>query len=1344
MSVFSRGVLFAASLAALCALLVVFVLSASAVAATTIAGAGSGAGQVETPFSVAVDQSSGTLYVGDQENHRVDEFDPSKPAGERFVQAFGWGVRDGADEAQTCTALSGCLRGTIPPYGGVQEPWPAGQIRPYGGLVFDPANEDVYLSEAGDYRVEAFTPGGEFVLSFGKEVNKTAVAAHGTEAAKNVCTAASHDTCAIGVTGTGPGAFNHGALFPTLPIAIDPEGRLWVGDVDRLQEFGPAGAFLSELKLPGDGEIDALAIDPSGDFYVTSAGFAGVQKLKPSGEPIEALDAAGHPRAVTIDPVSGDLFVSDQANTELSGTGALLQYASTGELLKVFGREELLGGPRGNGLAFGDAEGGHLYTASAGSVSAVQSFTVPPPGPLVRKLSASPIHGTSATLNAILNSEGAETHYRFQYLTQAQFETDGNHFGVGTEETSAATLAGSFSEPEVSAPIAGLSGETDYRFRLLAENSNGKGNTEEPQATFTTAPPLRVDSAYATAVSATSATLNAEIDPLGAPSEYRFEYLTGAAYQQNVAAGLDPFTGAQAIPQPDGRLGPVAEDLTVSQSLQGLTAATTYRYRVTAHNSGGSRSSLALAFDTQALAPLALLDDRGWELVSPADKHGALFKPIGEAGVVQAAVDGSAISYLASNPTEADPQGYTNQVQVLSARGTSSWQSSDLSLPYRSATGLSVGVGQEYRFFSEDLSQGIVQPFSAADLAAISPDATEVTPFLRTNFPAGSPTPTCAGSCYRPVLTGAEGAADVPPGTKFAIESPGVPCTKTKVLCGAHFWDASANAEHILLGSQVGLTEVPGDVGGLYEWSAGAPPSESLQLISILPNNKPAKPEGTLFSFQTAVDRNVISEDGSRVVWGFSDRSHLYLRDVLRDETVQLDANQGGSGSGSVNAVFQGASPDGSRIFFTDTQALVAGAGASMGAPDLYECQIEAGEGPLRCHLTDLTPRSGAESADVQGVALGFSRDGSSIYFVADGVLAGNVGADGSHASPGQCVAAEIPPGSTCNLYVSRNGSVSFVATLSGADGPSWGHPVPGVGGLPGLTARVSSNGEWLAFMSQRPLTGYDNHDAVTGEPDEEVFLYHAGTGSLVCASCNPTGARPFGVEAAQIDASTGRLAGGFDVWPGSARLAASIPGWTPYSSGSAVYQARYLSNGGRLFFNASDALAPKDSNGVEDVYEYEPAAGAGATTDTCSETDTTFSSAAGGCIDLISSGTSEEESAFLDASESGDDVFFLTAARLAPRDEDGAIDVYDARVAGGEPQPTRPVQCEGDGCQQPATPPVDATPGSLTFEGPGNLHETPTKKKSKHQKKHKHHHPQKKRRQKQPGTGTSRKGGNK
>src|SRR6185437_6077035 len=98
-----------------------------------------------------------------------------------------------------------------------------------------------------------------------------------------------------------------------------------------------------------------------------------------------------------------------------------------------------------------------------------------------------------------------------------------------------------------------------------------------------------------------------------------------------------------------------------------------------------------------------------------------------------------------------------------------------------------------------------------------------------------------------------------------------------------------------------------------------------------------------------------------------------------------------------------------------------------------------------------------------------------------------------------------------CDLYVHHAGTTRLIAVLSGADAPDWSYE------LNKLTARVSPDGRWLAFMSQRPLTGYDNHDANSDKLDEEVYLYDAtasaGAGAVVCASCDPTGARPIGVE---------------------------------------------------------------------------------------------------------------------------------------------------------------------------------------------------------------------------------------
>jgi hypothetical protein len=162
----------------------------------------------------------------------------------------------------------------------------------------------------------------------------------------------------------------------------------------------------------------------------------------------------------------------------------------------------------------------------------------------------------------------------------------------------------------------------------------------------------------------------------------------------------------------------------------------------------------------------------------------------------------------------------------------------------------------------------------------------------------------------------------------------------------------------------------------------------------------------------------------------------------------------------------------------------------------------------------------------------------------------------------------------------------------------------------------------------------------------------------------------------------------------------------------SALYQARYLSDGGRLFFNSADALVGQVADrtreelvdgqtqpvGVENVYEYEQE-GVG----NCQSS--------GGCVGLLSSGTSTHESAFLDASEDGDDAFFVTAAPLVPQDIDAAFDIYDARVcsvgspcfssAGGSSR-----GCESSATCRPGTAPGPQVPAlaSATFSGPGNV----------------------------------------
>jgi hypothetical protein len=264
---------------------------------------------------------------------------------------------------------------------------------------------------------------------------------------------------------------------------------------------------------------------------------------------------------------------------------------------------------------------------------------------------------------------------------------------------------------------------------------------------------------------------------------------------------------------------------------------------------------------------------------------------------------------------------------------------------------------------------------------------------------------------------------------------------------------------------------------------------------------------------------------------------------------------------------------------------------------------------------TDLTP-----GGEVEGV-LGATPDGTRLYYAT---------ADG--------------------LYLHRSGAATKIA--DGADASNF---PPATG-----TARVAANGN-LAFLSSEPLTGFDNAG------NAQAFIYSAASGSLTCASCNPSGARALG--------------------------AASIPGASANGTGPTAiraYKSRALSaSGTRLFFQTPDKLAAADTNGALDVYQWE-AQGTGS----CQRQ--------GGCISLISSGRSAGGATFVDASADGAEAYFLTDGSLVPTDP-GLVDLYNARVGGGFPVPPVPIACLGDACQPVPSAPDDTPPATLIPRAEGN-----------------------------------------
>ncbi len=317
----------------------------------------------------------------------------------------------------------------------------------------------------------------------------------------------------------------------------------------------------------------------------------------------------------------------------------------------------------------------------------------------------------------------------------------------------------------------------------------------------------------------------------------------------------------------------------------------------------------------------------------------------------------------------------------------------------------------------------------------------------------------------------------------------------------------------------------------------------------------------------------------------------------------------------------------------------------TLAGEDLFEYDVAGGSSQLIAH-------------GVGGVA-GFSEDLGQLYFVSVEALTGaQQNSEGAEALAG-----------AQNLYLRKaGGGFVFIARLTGNQNLADTQPFA-------RRSRVSPDGEHLAFATASRLTGYDNTDAQNGVPDSEVYLYDADSGpvgKLSCIACNPSGARPHGVLSAGIATSS------------------TLPGWP-----EALHPSRLLSaDGNRVLFNSFDTLVPRDRNSAIDVYIWQRAASQSGCEALGAEY---FAAAAGGCISLISGGQGGQSSEVIDASADGRDVFFTTELSLLPQDP-AQIDLYDARVGGGFPQPIAPAVCNVDAgnCQGgPAPAPNPPAPSS-------------------------------------------------
>jgi hypothetical protein len=483
--------------------------------------------------------------------------------------------------------------------------------------------------------------------------------------------------------------------------------------------------------------------------------------------------------------------------------------------------------------------------------------------------------------------------------------------------------------------------------------------------------------------------------------------------------------------------------------------------------------------------------------------------------------------------------------------------------------------------------------------------------------------------------------------------------------------------DHILIppGSERTLAEeTVAGAPDLYEWIDG-----HLQLVNVEGEGQGLKLVnlcGALsgvgkFDSAAGGATAAISNSGATIIFTTlrsgptcEEPSRLYER-INDQETVEVSAPQGVvvEPAERGNVYYDGATSDGSKVFFSTVTPLTVG--ETMAEKKEFKLFVYDSEEPegkkLKLVATGVDPIANEGPSR----ALVISEDGSTAYYeTGEGII--------------EIVRYDIATGESFPVATAHKPAGEFE--------PSYTTP----------------NGEFLVFAA-RGGSGLLEEEGVAGEPrgayHNELYRYDAADGSVMCVSCG-SGVAPLESETLEPGISS------------TLNTPDETPTLIPMSE-----------NGEEVFFQTTAHLVPQDTNTTnsevgnpngflgQDVYEWEA--------DGAEEGPGVFCGEVNGCTHLLSSGEDVGPAVFLGASRDGRNVFFATAARLAPQDTDEFTDIYDARVDGGfaPPLPTPEcVSCQGVG----NPPPLFNTPASMSFAGAGNpalpvVEEMPKRPKKSH-----------------------------
>lgn len=1248
---------------------------------------GSGANALSAPAGVAVNDESEDVYVVDTGHNRVEQFNST--GGTVLGEFNGSSAPTGAFSAPEAIAVDNDL--------------------------LSGSHGDVYVADTGHSVIDEFSSTG----TYEGQLTGTCETAGETPPA------------CVGSTFI--------AFEELRGVAVDAEGNVWVYEDEaasegEVAEFSDSGLFLKAFRTER-GTKPGIALDSSGHVYVVfGSGDVGEYEASSGTE----LGKNEHENAAGIAVDANDLFIDTARSIEEYGLTE--PFSSRVEVFPISGLTE------SGGVAASAAGTIYATQRATGSVEIFAEDALPEVA--VETVSNLAVH--SATLNGTVNPAGVEvTSCAFEYGTTESYGSLAACSpapGSGSAAVSvSANLTGLL--PDTTYDYRLVATNADHLTEATSGQmltTRGPGIAEE-QVTHVqeTAATLQVTidpnesettyhfeydtTPYTTSASHGTSLPSAKIPPgtSAVPVSAQLEGLApDSTYYYRVVAESEPLGAPETFDGPGKTL------TTNAAPSSGLESCPNDQRR------------------SEQPYGTSLPDCRAYELVSPLNKAG---HGIGFGGARAArSTESPAVTYESQGSfpgSGPEPLGAPYLSRYLSRRGPEGWSTENITPPNNTFTPQLLVPFAEL-LFTPNLSAGVLfnkdTPLVAGEPAGYNnlyradlgdgsyQTVTNVTPSGEAPYEGLPPLPWAEGAStdlshivfqerwdLTPNATenerrhvyewvgGRLSLVDVPPeGVTFAgADTVGAPTDIERSNLGDEWHAISENGLRVFF------------TGG-----ENTAPHELGQLGQLYVRENPEQPPAN-------ESRCGVPGDACTI-------------EVSKSQRTNAEGKPTPDPHGPQPAFFRGASADGSRVFFTSRAELTndANTGKEDNAANLYEYNLETGI------LTDLTvPAATLESEDPDGAAvLGLvtaGEDGSYVYFVANGVLSKTPNGEGDAAAPGTCkVEAEeaLHVEAECNLYVEHyDGSAweapRFIARLAGGtsesnnanetgDGNDWvGYEYAGDSGYtpessPAFfdngpvqhTARVTGDGSTLAFLSERSLTGYDTEQARVGECEvgegegghggyvtktgkcHEVYVYDALTGKLVCASCDPSGARPVGA------AEFGGREEDYET--------------KNYEEPSAFYIPHNLSdNGERLFFQSPDALVPYDSNARLDVYEWErPASSSEAAQaeNSCTSASPDFHAGAEGCLLPVSGLAGDYDSHFMDASANGNDVFIATADQLVPSDTDTRVDVYDARIGGGFPVSSAPPTCDnGDSCKLSVSPQpaVFGAPASATFSGLGN-----------------------------------------